>query len=194
MMTGDQKKILALVVLGLLWGGLLAKEWLSVGEPVRVPLTNVTGLTSKSRSSRAPVGGLQVQLDLLAAARTQREMTFTAPRNIFALPQLDSQLTGGASQEGSDLSVTEAARQQAVLEALAQFHYLGFIRMEDDRRSNAALAVLTRNDDVHVVRAGQIVEDQVIVKAITPESVTLQDRASRLEQLVPLSEETVAKP
>jgi hypothetical protein len=56
------------------------------------------------------------------------------------------------------------------------------------------MAVLTRNDDVHVVKAGQTVVDQVIVKTITPDSVTLQDRASRLEQMVPLSEETVAQP
>lgn len=193
-MTGDRKKILALIALGLLWGGLIARQWLTEVEPVRVPLTNVTGLASTPRSVRAPAGGLQVQLDLLAAARTQREMTFTAPRNIFALPRLDSQLTGGTIQEGIDLSADEAARQQAVLTALSQFHYLGFIRMEEDRRSNATLAVLTRNDDVHIVRAGQIVEDQVIVKTITPESVTLQDRASRLEQMVPLSEEPVVHP
>lgn len=193
-MTGDRKKIVALVILGLLWGGLLAREWQMAGEPARVPLTNVTGLANASRSVHAPAGGLQVHLDLLAAARTQREMSFTAPRNIFAPPRLDSQVPVGASQEGGDLSADEAARQQAVLAALAQFHYLGFIRMEDDRRTNAALAVLTRNEDVHVVRAGQTVEDQVIVKTITPESVTLQDRTSRLEQLVPLSEEIVGQP
>lgn len=193
-MTADRKKILALVVLGLLWGGLLAREWLTAGEPARVALTNVTGLASASRSSRAPAGGLQVQVDLLATARTQREMTFTAPRNIFALPRLDSQASVSVSLEGGDLSADDAARQQAVLAALAQFHYLGFIRMEDDRRTDAAMAVLTRNEDVHVVKAGQTVEDQVMVKTITPESVTLQDRASRLEQMVPLSEEIVGQP
>jgi hypothetical protein len=193
-MTGDRKKILALIVLGLLWGGLLARQWLTPAELTRVPLTNVTGLASSPHAVRTPTGGLQVQLDLLAAARTQRDMTFTAPRNIFALPRLDSQVASGASQEGADLSADEAARQQAVLAALAQFHYLGFIRMEEDRRTNAPMAVLTRNDDVHVVRAGQTVDDQVIVKTVTPESVTLQDRASRLEQMVPLSVETVGQP
>jgi hypothetical protein len=193
-MTGDRKKVLALIVLGLLWGGLLARHWLTAAEPARVPLTNVTGLAGATHSLRAPGGGLQVQLELLVAARTQREMTFTAPRNIFALPRIDSQPAGSVSQVGADLSADEAARQEAVLAALGQFRYLGFIRMEEDRRPNAAMAVLTRNDDVHVVRAGQTVDDQVIVKAITPESVTLQDRASRLEQMVPLSEETVGQP
>jgi hypothetical protein len=193
-MTGDRKKILALLVLGLLWGGLLVKQWLTAAEPARVPLTNVTGLASATRSLRTPAGGLQVQLDLLAAARTQREMTFTAPRNIFAPPRIDGLPISRASEEGAELSVDESSRQQEVLAALSQFRYLGFIRMEEDRRPNAAMAVLTRNDDVHVVRAGQTVEDQVIVKTVTPESVTLQDRASRLEQMIPLSEETVAQP
>jgi len=193
-MTGDRKKILALIVLGLLWGGLLVRHWLTAAEPTRVPLTNVTGLATTTRSLRSPAGGLQVQLDLLAAARTQREMTFTAPRNIFALPRIDGQPIGSASQDVADVNSDEAARQQTVLAALAQFRYLGFIRMEQDRRPNAAMAVLTRNDDVHVVKAGQTVIDQVIVKTITPDSVTLQDRASRLEQMVPLSEETLAQP
>jgi len=193
-MTGDRKKILALIVLGLLWGGLLVRQWLTAAEPARVPLTNVTGLATATRSLRSPAGGLQVQLDLLAAARTQREMTFTAPRNIFALPRIDGQPIGSTSQDVADVNSDEAARQQTVLAALAQFRYLGFIRMEEDRRPNAAMAVLTRNDDVHVVKAGQTVVDQVIVKTITPDSVTLQDRASRLEQMVPLSEETLAQP
>jgi len=193
-MTGDRKKILALIILGFLWGGLLVRHWLTAAEPTRVPLTNVTGLATTTRSLRSPAGGLQVQLDLLAAARTQREMTFTAPRNIFALPRIDGQPIGSTSQDVADVNSDEAARQQAVLAALAQFRYLGFIRMEQDRRPNAAMAVLTRNDDVHVVKAGQTVVDQVIVKTITPDSVTLQDRASRLEQMVPLSEETLAQP
>lgn len=193
-MTGDRKKILALFGLGLIWSGLFARQWMTVSEPTRVPLTNVTGVTSVTRSLRASGGGLQVQLDLLAAARTRREMTFTAPRNIFAPPHIESQPIGSTSQEAPDLSADEAARQQAVLAALAQFRYLGFVRMEKDRRPNAAMAVLTRNDEVHVVRAGQTVVDQVIVKAITPDSVTLQDRTSHLEQTVLLSEETVAQP
>jgi hypothetical protein len=88
-MTTNQKKISALIALGLLWGGILAWEWLTFEGPVRVPLTNVSGLASTPRATRGLVEGLHVQLDLLAAARTQREMTFTLPRNIFAPPRAD---------------------------------------------------------------------------------------------------------
>jgi hypothetical protein len=195
MMTTNQKKAVALATLGLLWGGILAWEWLAVEEPVRVPLTNVSGPASTPRTLRGTVNGMHVQLDLLAAVRTQREMTFTTPRNIFALPHPDDQGAVRANQSVLDPgSEQEALRQEAVLAGLAEFHYLGFVRMEQGRRKNGEMAVLTKNDDLHVVGIGETVEDRVVVKAITQESVTLQDRQSRAEHTVLLSEEAPVQP
>jgi hypothetical protein len=194
MMTTNQMKIAALVALGLLWGGILAWEWLTVEEPVRVPLANVSGPASTPRATRGTVDGLHVQLDLLAAARTQREMTFTPPRNIFAPPRPDDSGATRANQSEFDPGSEQALRQQEVLAGLAQFHYLGFVRMEEGWRKKGELAVLTKNDDLHVVRTGETVEDHVVVKAITQESVTLQDRQSRVEHTVLLSEEAPVQP
>jgi hypothetical protein len=194
MMTTNQKKVVALATLGLLWGGIIAWEWLAVEEPVRVPLTNVSGPASTPRTLRGTVDGMHVQLDLLAAARTQREMTFTTPRNIFALPQpADS---GAARVNQSEIlpRSEQALGQEAVVAGLAQFHYLGFVRMEEGWRKKGELAVLTKNDDLHVVRTGETVEDHVVLKAITQESVTLQDRQSRVEHIVLLSEEAPVPP
>jgi len=193
-MTTNQKKIAALVALGLLWGGIIAWEWLAVEEPVRVPLANVSGPASTPRATRGTGEGLHVQLDLLAAARTQREMTFTLPRNIFAPPRPDDSGVARANQPEFDPEAEQALRQQEVLVGLAQFHYLGFVRMEEGWRKKGELAVLTKNDDLHVVRAGETVEDHVVVKAITQESVTLQDRQSRVEHTVLLSEEAPLQP
>ena len=194
MLTMNQKKGLALATIGLLWGGILAWEWLAVEEPVRVPLTNVSGLASSARARRGTVEGLHVQLDLLAAARTQREMTFTQPRNIFAPPRPDDSGATRANQSEVDPGSEQALRQQEVLAGLAQFHYLGFVRMEEGWRKKGELAVLTKNDDLHVVRTGETVEDHVVVKAITQESVTLQDSQSRMEHTVLLSEEAPVQP
>jgi len=194
MMTTNQKKITALVALGLLWGGILAWEWLAVEEPVRVPLTNVSGPASTTRARHGTVEGLHVQLDLLAAARTQREMTFTLPRNIFALPHSGDSGADRANQPELNPGSEQALRHQEVLAGLAQFHYLGFVRMEEGWRKKGELAVLTKNDDLHVVRTGETVEDHVVVKAITQESVTLQDRRSRVEHTVLLSEEVSLQP
>ena len=193
-MTTNQKKIAALVALGLLWGGIIAWEWLAVEEPVRVPLANVSGPASTPRATRGTVDGLHVQLDLLAAAQTQREMTFTLPRNIFAPPRPDDSGVARANQPEFDPEAEQALRQQEVLAGLAQFHYLGFVRMEEGWRKKGELAVLTKNDDLHVVRTGETVEDHVVVKAITQESVTLQDRQSRVEHTVLLSEEAPVQP
>ena len=193
-MTTNQKKVVALAALGLLWGGIFAWEWLAVEEPVRVPLTNVSGPASTPRVTRGTVDGLHVQLDLLAAARTQREMTFTQPRNIFAPPRPDDSGAAYANQSGFDPGSDQELRQQEVLAGLAQFHYLGFVRMEEGWRKSRELAVLTKNDDLHVVRTGETVEDHVVVKAITQESVTLQDRQSRVEHTVLLSEEAPLQP
>jgi len=190
----NQYKIAVLLALGLLWGGILAWEWLTVEEPVRVPLANVSGPVSTSRATRGTVDGLHVQLDLLAAARTQREMTFTQPRNIFAPPRLDDSGSARANQPELDPGSEQGLRQQEVLAGLAQFHYLGFVRMEGGWRKRSELAVLTKNDDLHVVRTGETVEDHVVVKAITQESVTLQDRQSRVEHTVLLSEEAPLQP
>ena len=189
MLTTNHKKITALVGLGLLWGGIIGWEWLTVEEPVRVPLTNVSGLASVPRPTRGRVDGLQVQLNLLAASRTQREITFTPPRNIFALLRTDA--SGAASANGPEVDAgsEQALRQQAALAGLALFHYLGFVRSEEVSRKEGEMAVLTKKDDLHVVRTGEIVEDHVVVKAITQESVTLLDPQSRVEYTVLLSKE-----
>jgi hypothetical protein len=189
MLTTNQKKITALVGLGLLWGGIIGWEWLTVEEPVRVPLTNVSGPASVPRPTRGRVDGLQVQLNLLAASRTQREITFTPPRNIFALLRTDA--SGAASANGPEVDAgsEQALRQQAALAGLALFHYLGFVRAEEVSRKEGEMAVLTKKDDLHVVRTGETVEDHVVVKAITQESVTLLDRQSRVEYTVSLSKE-----
>lgn len=194
MITTNQKKVAALATISLLWGGILAWQWLAVEEPVHVPLTNVSGPASTPRAPRGAVDGLHVQLDLLAASRTQREMTFTTPRNIFAPPRLDDSGAARANESELDPGSEQALHRQVVLDGLAQFHYLGFVRMEEGWRKNGELAVLTKNDDLHVVRTGETVEDHVVVKAITQESVTLQDRQSRVEHTVLLSEEALVQP
>jgi hypothetical protein len=189
MMDSKRKKIFALIALVLLWGGLLWWQVSNWGEPVRVPLTNVSGVAGTAQSQNAGGETLRVQLNLLAAARNQREMPFAAPRNIFALPSSITNVNQSLPPDVPDL----AARQQAVTAELAQFRYLGFVRTGEEWQKKQDLAVLTKNDDLHVVKKGETVENHVIVKTITQESVTLQDRDSHVEYTVLLSEEPVTQ-
>ncbi len=189
MLTTNQKKITALVGLGLLWGGIIGWEWLTMEEPERVPLTNVSGPAFVPQPTRGRMDGLQVQLNFLAATRTQREMIFTPPRNIFAPPRTDASGAASANRQEVDTGSEQALRQQAALAGLALFRYLGFVRAEEVSRKKGEMAVLTKKDDLHVVRTGETVENYVVVKAITQESVTLLDRQARVEHTVLLSKD-----
>jgi hypothetical protein len=187
-MSNQQKKILALAVLALIWGGLLVWQLQSWEEPVQVPLTNVSGSVAASPMAPETTDGLHVQLDLLAAARTQREMVFATPRNIFALP---APIT---SNQGSPEPVSNlASQQQAVADELSQFHYLGYVRVGEEWQKKQNLAVLMKNDDLHVVKRGETLDKHVLVKNITQESVTLQDRETSVEYTVLLSEEPLTQ-
>lgn len=190
-MDAKRKTILA-AVLALMWAGLAVWQWGTLKEPVRVPLTNVTGPASSGQLTKAKTSGLRVNLELLVSARTQREATFTAPRNIFAVPSPDGTLPVG--NEAAQVIEQDPASEQALLEQaavaeLAQYRYLGFLRMGENRKKNKDIAVLSKNEDVVVVKVGDHFEQHLVLKAITPESVTIRDTGARIEQTVPLSEE-----
>jgi hypothetical protein len=190
-----KKKALLASVFGLVWVGLGVWQWGALKEPVRVPLTNVTGAASSGQLMKTKTSGLRVNLELLASARTQREANFTAPRNIFAVPSPDGTLP--VANETAQVSQQDPASEQALLQQaaaeLAQYRYLGFLRMGENRKKNKDIAVLSKNEDVMVLKVGDHVEEHLVLKAITPESVTIRDTGARIDQTVPLSEEPPAQ-
>jgi len=184
----------ALIATGLvaLWGGLAYWQWVALPDPAHLPLANVSGKAALSARAISPSGGLRVHLEQLASARTQREATFTTPRNIFAVPGSDGTLSvvGDVvgSQAAPDQVTAQALEQQAASLELAQYRYLGFMRMGESTNSNRNMAVLSKNDEVMVGRAGQHLERHLVVKSVTPESVTLRDLQARIDHTVPLTE------
>jgi hypothetical protein len=195
-MDAKSKSILAAALI-LLWSGLAVWQWGASQGPVRVPLTNVTGPASSGQHKKVTASGLRVNLELLASARTERERTFTAPRNIFSLsgPDRAASVSIESAQVGSaDQAPEQALLQQAAEVELAQYRYLGFLRMGESRKYNKDVAVLSKNDDVVVVKVGDHVEEHLVLKAITPESVIIRDTVARIDQTVPLSEEPPLQP
>lgn len=195
-MNAKTKSVLAAALI-LVWGGLAVWQWGAFKDPVRVPLTNVTGPASSGQHMREKASGLRVNLELLALARTQREGTFTAPRNIFSLSGPDRTLP--VTNDSTQITVpgqtpAQALLQQATEVELAQYRYLGFLRMGENQKPNKDVAVLSKNEDVVVVKVGDHVEEHLVLKAITPESVTIRDTATRIDQTVPLSEEPPVQP
>jgi hypothetical protein len=163
-------------------------------EPVRVPLKNATGPVAASRSTATPSGGLRVNRELLAASGGQRETSFGTPRNIFA------SLVGKGSSTGMttahDLSSEQRLptpaeeRKLAAAAELNQFRYLGFLRFGNQKGNRRKdLAVLLREDELHMVHAGETIEKQVLVKSINADGVILQHLGSRMVQVLQASQE-----
>lgn len=193
-MNERRKQILA-VLLVALWGGVGFWQWGTWEEPVRVPLTNVTGSVSAGQHPATKGTGTRVKIELLASADAQRKATFTAPRNIFAVPTPEGTLSVGNENEmGAENKQPPAPAKtvsQQITEAqVAPYRYLGFLRMGDNHKKD--MAVLGKDDEMMVLKVGDHVEDHLVIKAITSESVTLHDTTTRVNQTVPLSDDTPA--
>ena len=189
-MNVNTKTILAASLM-FLWAGLAVWQWQLLQEPVHIPLTNVTGHPSVGQ--RAETGGtsLRVRLDLLASTGPQRQVTFTEPRNIFSVPSSDGTFEAGNAQPDSDSG--ESVAQQEDTSRLEQYRYLGFLRVGEEGRKTKDIAVLRRDDEVLVLKVGDRMDDHLTIKAISSESVTIQDIGTRMDQTLSLSEESVSE-
>ncbi|MBM4127348.1 MAG: hypothetical protein FJ247_08390 [Nitrospira sp.] len=195
-MTMDaRQKSMAAVVLLLAWAGLVVWQWGTWTEPRRVPLTNVTGSADATRTAARRGNRMHVNLERLTSAHDQQQMSFATLRNIFALPSQDGTLPNPADMAAAtqpDLT-SQSLLQQAVSAELAQYKYLGFVRMGEFPLQRKPIAVLSKNEEVVIGKVGDRVEDHMVLTAVTPESVTIRDTSSGLDQTLPLSEEQPAQ-
>ena len=186
----------ALLVLGAIWAGVALWVFVSEPEPQRVSLTYVTGQAGRVETGRTQAGaGLTVHLDRLAAARRQTEEAFVAPKNIFApLPSEEPKLASAkplpkVSEQPTSPTVVvpppspEELAAQAARQELAQFRYLGYLNRQDKEE-----AFLSKGKDLHIVKSGDTIDQRVLVKAISPAGVTLQEPKSQVERTVLLIE------
>jgi hypothetical protein len=189
-----RKKLMLATSLVVLWAGLAAWQWRFMEEPVRVPLTNVTGHPSSGRQAADQGTSRRVNLELLTSADAQREARFTAPRNIFALPRSDGSLPishDTVLENHQDSVSDETVAEHGEAEESAPYRYLGFLSIGDGRQKNKDIAVLSKGDEVMILRVGDRVDDHVILRAISAGSVTMRDTDTRMEKTLLLSDETV---
>ena len=197
MTESNRKQILLLIILGAVWVVLLGWQVFRSEEPNHVPLKNTTGIATPAQRSKKASSEFHVHLELLAATSGQRETTFMTPRNIFAsLTPAGASAGEGSSnpdQESPDLRLPTPAEEKRLAAAaeLNQFRYLGFLRVGSHAGQGKNVAVLMKNDDLLLVRAGETIERQVVVRSIDPEGITLQHLRSKLVQIVPAAEEPV---
>ncbi len=197
MSLSHRHQLLLLAVLCSTWAGLVVWRTTEWEEPAHVPLINVSGtVSSQPAPTRRAGSGLHVNMDLLEASRSLRDATFATPRNIFAPPRADAAPAMNAAQplpSEPDRGSPEALHQQAVSAELAQFRYLGYMQLGDTFHKRK-VALLVKQEEVHIVKAGETIEDRFLVKTITPDGVTLQETGSRVEQIVPLALEPEPQP
>jgi hypothetical protein len=189
-MDAKKKTILAASLI-LLWAGLAMWQWRLLQEPARVPLTNVTGHPSAGRHAETGKAGLHVNLDVLASTGLQRQETFTTPRNIFSVPRPDGSFAAGSTPVSGNQpsAIAESLTQQQDELELEQYRYLGFLRVGETHRKNRDVAILRKDDEVLVLKVGDHIDDQRILKAIDSESVTIRNTGTHMDQTVLLSEE-----
>ena len=187
-MTARTRWIALLVLLGI-WGAVGVWVFTQSSAPRRVPLTHVSGQKAKRESSRGKSGSdLKIQLELLAASRLRTEKALGSPKNIFA-PVFPGQ-AGFAIPNSTTTSDVAPLPQQtpeelamaAGRQELAQFRYLGYLS-----RGGRDEAFLAKGNALHIAKTGDTIEQRILVKAINPSGVTLQETSSKAEQRVSLA-------
>lgn len=187
----------AVLLLGGLWAGLALWDLVAAPEPQRAPLAYVTGQKSSREAGRGKADtGLKIRMDLLEAGRRQAEGAFAAPKNIFAPLSLEErrvQVAAARAVKPPPVAVVppppagptpEELAAQAALSELGQFRYLGYLS-----RQGRDEVFLSKGKELHVVRAGDTIEPRVLVKAVTPKDVILQETRSQVEKTILLAGE-----
>jgi hypothetical protein len=192
-------KWVTVFLLGGLWAGLVLWDLVAEPEPQRVPLTYVTGQKSSREAGRGKTEtGLKIRMDLLEAGRRQAEGAFVSPKNIFTPLLMEKFQEKGSvarrtpSPPPSKIEpppippgpTPEELAAQAALSELGQFRYLGYLN-----RQGRDEVFLSKGKELHIVRAGDTIEPRVLVKAVTPKDVILQETRSQVEKTILLAGE-----
>lgn len=196
-MTTQQWQIAILSALLLLWAGLVGGGMLSTEAPQRAPLTNVSGLPRGTSLASAQGGAkpLRVNLVQLKQSRAQRAAASPTSKNIFELQRPDRVVVAPPPPppEEPPPDIAEPSPQQEQAESawaeLGQFRYLGYLELGDHGGKREEIALLAKRDVLHTVRRGERIGADVLVAAITPNTVLLRHTVSQIEQQLTLTED-----
>lgn len=210
----SKNQILLLSSLVALWIGLLIWQFGYSTEPERVPLTHVSGPQASGRAAVTPASGsLQVHLERLAAIKGQRQATFSTPRNIFASllpPPEPVSVPEPAPRRGRSRGTTKSAPPPQVVEPpieeekgpsaedierlritteLNLYRYVGFMTVGDGPQKKKTMAVVVKDEEMHLLQVGDTIAGEVLIKAMSPTEITLQHLASKITQAIPVTDE-----
>jgi len=194
-MTNQQKGI---VLVGLLvaWGGLTTYQMWESSEPNP---NNLSSSLQHGHSTLPSVKDLSLEQSF---PNTRKIVTFSQPRNIFAPIGLRNvvakpviPITPPVNREHAPSSPAppgpspaELAAQRA-LEQLNQFRFLGYLTKRGESQ-----AFLTNGQAIYIVKQGEMLEGQVQVNKIEPETIVLStqiwETGTHIQATIPLTPET----
>jgi hypothetical protein len=195
-MTNQQKGMM-LTGLFLAWGGLTVYQMSDLSGSSSHELSSVI---TEGQSSLPSVKALSLEPSF---PNSRQQVTFSQPRNIFSPPELNRAVAtkqniprpqpSGPSMvpaippppgpSPADLAA-QRARQQ-----LNQFRFLGYLT-----KGGESQAFLTNGQAIYIVKQGEMLEGQVQVNKIEPETIILSkqvwETGNQVQATIPLTPET----
>jgi hypothetical protein len=192
----NQQKGLVLVGLFLAWGGLTVYQMADLSESSS---SDNSSTMSRANSTLPSVKDLSLDQSF---PNPRQIVTFSQPRNIFAPlelrkvvaeqktaiappshPTIAPHSPAPPGPSPSDLAA-QRARQQ-----LNQFRFLGYLT-----KGGESQAFLTDGQAIYIVKQGEMLEGQVQVNKIEPETIILstqiRETGNQVQATIPLTPET----
>jgi hypothetical protein len=213
----SKNQVLSLSSLVALWIGALVWQFGYSTEPSRVPLTHVSGPKVGGRAAAIPASGtLEVHLEQLAAIKGQRQATFSTPRNSFASllpPVAPASVPEPAPRRGRSRGAAKSApspeppappepqieeekgptaadiERLRIATELNLYRYVGFMAVGNGSQKKKTMAVVVKDDQMHLLQVGETIAGEVLVKAVSPTEITLQDLSSKITQVIPVTDD-----
>ncbi|ODT43914.1 MAG: hypothetical protein ABS70_06810 [Nitrospira sp. SCN 59-13] len=91
--------------------------------------------------------------------------------------------------EGPKGPTPEEIERLRIATELNQFRYVGFMAVGGGSQKKKNMAVVVKNDEMHVVQVGEVIGGEVLVKDVSLKEITLQDVGSKITQVIPVTDD-----
>ncbi|CAE6805133.1 MAG: hypothetical protein H8K06_11850 [Nitrospira sp.] len=104
-------------------------------------------------------------------------------------PQSEIKTDEEPVEEGPKGPTPEEIERLRIATELNQFRYVGFMAVGGGTQRKKNMAVVVKNDEMHVVQVGEVIGGEVLVKDVSQKDITLQDVASKITQVIPVTDD-----
>ncbi|MCS6297109.1 MAG: hypothetical protein H8K09_12815 [Nitrospira sp.] len=91
--------------------------------------------------------------------------------------------------EGPKGPTPEEIERLRIATELNQYRYVGFMAVGGGSQKKKNMAVVVKNDEMHVVQVGEMIGGEVLVKDVSLKEITLQDVGSKITQVIPVTDD-----